>query len=178
MKKTLEFFNTAKPEFSERDVSTQIGVHIEEFDEMLNSLGVYQYGEIRSRLNGLADDYKRGYSNIRHIDKKELLDSLCDQIVTAIGVAKGHGMDIIGAFNEVENSNLSKFYYIGDKELDYSTIQELNDICSEIIRDTRYKGVYWGRLGEYVVFYDENGKIMKNPRTYFEPKLDKYLGEE
>ncbi|SSX60346.1 nucleoside triphosphate pyrophosphohydrolase family protein [Actinobacillus lignieresii] len=42
-------------------------------------------------------------------DKVELLDALCDQIVTAIGVAHMFGMNIQGALQEVANSNDSKF---------------------------------------------------------------------
>jgi predicted HAD superfamily Cof-like phosphohydrolase len=43
------------------------------------------------------------------IDRKALLDSLCDQIVTAVGVAHMFGMDISGALSEVNRSNWSKF---------------------------------------------------------------------
>jgi predicted HAD superfamily Cof-like phosphohydrolase len=39
----------------------------------------------------------------------ELLDALCDQVVTAIGVAYMMGMDIEGALAEVNRSNWSKF---------------------------------------------------------------------
>ena len=41
--------------------------------------------------------------------RRELLDALCDQIVTAVGVAYMLGMDIQGALNEVNRSNWSKF---------------------------------------------------------------------
>ena len=40
---------------------------------------------------------------------KELLDALCDQIVTAVGVAHMFGMNIEGAMDEVNRSNFSKF---------------------------------------------------------------------
>ena len=42
-------------------------------------------------------------------DRKELLDGLCDVIVTAIGVGYTQGFDIIGALSEVSASNDSKF---------------------------------------------------------------------
>lgn len=42
-------------------------------------------------------------------DKTELLDALCDQIVTAVGVAHMFGMNIEGALTEVNRSNWSKF---------------------------------------------------------------------
>ena len=41
--------------------------------------------------------------------RTELLDALCDQIVTAVGVAHMFGLDIEGALAEVNRSNWSKF---------------------------------------------------------------------
>ena len=38
-----------------------------------------------------------------------VLDSLADQIVTAVGTAHMNGMDIVGALHEVNGSNFSKF---------------------------------------------------------------------
>jgi hypothetical protein len=43
------------------------------------------------------------------INRTVLLHALCDQIVTAVGVAHILGMDIEGALREVANSNASKF---------------------------------------------------------------------
>ena len=43
------------------------------------------------------------------IDRQELLDSLADQIVTAVGVARMFELDIVGALKEVNASNYSKF---------------------------------------------------------------------
>ena len=37
------------------------------------------------------------------------LDSIADQLVTATGCATVHGMDPVGALNEVNRSNFSKF---------------------------------------------------------------------
>ena len=41
--------------------------------------------------------------------KEDLLDALCDQIVTAIGVGYMAGFDMAGALQEVIRSNASKF---------------------------------------------------------------------
>lgn len=41
--------------------------------------------------------------------KADLLDALCDQIVTAIGVGYMAGFDMAGALQEVIRSNASKF---------------------------------------------------------------------
>ena len=39
----------------------------------------------------------------------ELLDALVDQIVTAVGVGHMMGMDVLGALEEINRSNFSKF---------------------------------------------------------------------
>lgn len=52
--------------------------------------------------------YRENYSVIIN-DKVGLTDALADQIVTAIGLAYMHGIDIEGALNEVNRSNWSKF---------------------------------------------------------------------
>ena len=46
---------------------------------------------------------------IRSGDEVQLLDALCDQIVTAIGVGYMAGFDMAGALQEVIRSNASKF---------------------------------------------------------------------
>ena len=43
------------------------------------------------------------------VDRVALLDAICDRIVTGIGMAHMLGMDIIGALDEVNRSNFSKF---------------------------------------------------------------------
>ena len=43
------------------------------------------------------------------VDKIALLDALADQIVTVTGVANAFGFDILGALEEVNRSNFSKF---------------------------------------------------------------------
>ena len=74
------WFKTAVPNPTDSNKRVQIGCHLEEMREMLGVWGGF-----------------------------EELDALCDQIVTAIGVAHMSGMDIQGALQEVANSNDSKF---------------------------------------------------------------------
>ena len=70
-------------------------------------------GEAQHSLEVTADNYKAimdwCYNSAKSSNKIELLDSLCDQIVTAIGVAHMLGMDIENALAEVNRSNHSKF---------------------------------------------------------------------
>lgn len=101
------WFKAAKPEPTNKDICTQIGCHYEEVAEMSEAIGAECDAVI------LADVYKRAsdcevdlYAN--DIDHIELLDALCDQIVTATGVAYMMGFDIEGALKEVIRSNNSK----------------------------------------------------------------------
>lgn len=102
------WFQAAKPEPTINDVMTQYGCHLEEVCEGLEATG--DHDESRE-LKGLADWYKSknfcdeppsAYGNI------DILDALCDQIVTATGVAYMMGFDIEGALKEVVRSNNSK----------------------------------------------------------------------
>lgn len=68
------------------------------------------------RIEDLAMEYKEAHEHLVSyisleptINKVELLDSLADQIVTAVGVAHMMGFDILGALEEVNRSNFSKF---------------------------------------------------------------------
>lgn len=108
------WFKAAKPEPTTNDICTQIGCHFEEVAEMHLSLGDSKMCHF---VDQNANDYKKGYTNsivgmmVREhggLSKIELLDALCDQIVTATGVAYMMGFDIEGALKEVIRSNNSK----------------------------------------------------------------------
>ena len=107
-----EWFKAAKPNPSTADVCVQLGCHYEEVSEMSAVL----YDGVEDELVDTAIMYK-----IKHIAylgaveelsadaRVKLLDALCDQVVTAVGVAYMMGMDIEGALAEVNRSNWSKF---------------------------------------------------------------------
>ena len=107
-----EWFKAAKPNPSTADVCVQIGCHYEEVSEMSAVL----YDDVEDELVDTAILYKIKHSEYLGVVEKlsadarvELLDALCDQIVTAVGVAYMMGMDIEGALAEVNRSNWSKF---------------------------------------------------------------------
>lgn len=115
IKSIKNWFETAKPNPTPEDVCVQIGCHYEEVSEMATVTGDMDLIDATKRS---SDEYKN--KNDVYLadldllinsqdDKQELLDALCDQIVTAVGVAHMLGMDIEGALNEVNNSNWSKF---------------------------------------------------------------------
>lgn len=105
---TVDWFREAVREPTDRNRVTQLGVHIEEFSEMLDAIGCTQPAK---DMADAADFFKAGKIQISDlkINREELLDALADQIVTAAGIATLFGMDIVGALQEVNRSNHSKF---------------------------------------------------------------------
>ncbi len=107
-----QWFKKAKPEPTNKDIYTQIGCHYEEVSEM--DVAIMDADDEQGDNELLAKWYK-GLSpeiadyEVSGINQIELLDSLCDQIVTAIGVGYMMGFDMQGALNEVIRSNNSKF---------------------------------------------------------------------
>ncbi len=109
-----EWFKAAKPNPSTADVCVQIGCHYEEVSEMCAALCD---DDVACELADTALLYKMNHNwcigaieELFTADARvELLDALCDQIVTAVGVAYMMGMDIEGALAEVNRSNWSKF---------------------------------------------------------------------
>ena len=102
-----QWFALAVPEPTVKNRSVQIGVHLEEVAEMAAALND---ADLAATLDVIADQYKVDPTiRLDTVDRTELLDALCDQIVTAIGVAHMFGLDIEGALDEVNRSNNSKF---------------------------------------------------------------------
>lgn len=116
IKEIKKWFELAIPEPTDKSRVVQIGCHLEEVAEMTGALARGK-DSLTEMLNESANDCKKASdeeiayfsSIIGEIDRIELLDSLCDQIVTAIGVAHMFGFDIEGALKEVNRSNFSKF---------------------------------------------------------------------
>jgi predicted HAD superfamily Cof-like phosphohydrolase len=124
---TIESLNLwhkrARPEPTEESFNVQLGCHLEEVVEMLGTLYISEDGDnsdeawnARVWLNVCAEKLKSGEYTATIGNRKELLDSLADQIVTAVGVAHCAKMDIVAACEEVNKSNWSKFNYKGFPE--------------------------------------------------------------
>lgn len=112
---TIHWFQKARPEPSEQDFSTQLGVHFEEVREMVLALKANHVDAqsiidtVQSSLHVLGNLLKANPGIITVNDPIEMLDGLCDQVVTATGVAHTLGYDFYGAMTEVNASNFSKF---------------------------------------------------------------------
>ena len=111
----------ARPEPTEKDFNVQLGCHLEEFVEMLDSLTISGYpGFLKAidTIEEIAEKLKDGSLTVSTVDRVDLLDSLADQIVTAVGVGVCAKMDMDAAVEEVNRSNWSKFNYKGFPEID------------------------------------------------------------
>lgn len=112
------WFEQAVPAPTIQNFQVQLGCHFEEVAEMLIELRVvgtaqhvsgHAVQEALRAVSKLADQLKQGEITVVPLSRKLLLDSICDQNVTGIGVAHVLGMDIEGALSEVNQSNWSKF---------------------------------------------------------------------
>lgn len=106
VEEVLKWFQLAVPKPTEKNRAVQLGCHYEEVGEMLEATLDW---EAQGAIQEISDAWKRGIDDVSGFNRNALLDSLCDQIVTAIGVAHMFGFDIVGALDEVNRSNFSKF---------------------------------------------------------------------
>ena len=117
LRKTLNWFEVARPEAAPNTFSVQFGVHCEEFAETLDAIDPLDdelaelIQDASKAVKELASALKKGTHTLQKDDliRVDLLDGLCDTIVTAVGTAHALGMDIVGAMDEVNSSNFSKF---------------------------------------------------------------------
>lgn len=106
-----DWFKLAVPTPTDKNRAVQIGCHFEEVAEMGDAIGAETLAQT---AHATAEIYKVDLTegipvSATHFNRQELLDALCDQIVTAVGVAHMFDMDIEGALTEVNRSNWSKF---------------------------------------------------------------------
>src|SRR5690606_22494682 len=114
IQETKKWFEAAVPAPTEENFNVQLGCHLEEVVEMLDNLCTKQGDDIllaraADSLEDLSKALKNGSYKVSALRAVDHLDALADQIVTAVGCAHMAGMDIVGALNEVNRSNFSKF---------------------------------------------------------------------
>lgn len=115
LKKIEQWHQKARPAPDAAAFNVQLGCHFEEFAEMLDTLVAVNPAShehlcsVRLRLAAMATDLKHGFIKIQIDNRKAFLDSLADQVVTAIGVGHCAGMQTAEACERVNDSNWSKF---------------------------------------------------------------------
>jgi predicted HAD superfamily Cof-like phosphohydrolase len=111
----LEWHKRACPHPDHKAFTVQLGCHCEEVAEMMDTIqaldqqGAQVIEEAAVAMRRLADMLKAGHRQVIITNRTELLDSLADQMVTAVGVGYRAGMQPIEALTEVDVSNWSKF---------------------------------------------------------------------
>lgn len=105
----------ARPEPTPENFNVQLGCHLEEIEEMLSALtsaDLKTYSwlvNLQECVTALASQLKSGIGSVQIIDRCGFLDSLADQVVTAVGVGHCAGMNVPTACERVDQSNWSKF---------------------------------------------------------------------
>ena len=119
-----EWFDTAVPEPTARNFTTQLGCDLEEGVELLESLqGNTLEAEERlkvfiQQMHEFAESMKRGEISVSVKNRVAFLDAVCDKIVTGTGLAAYEKMDIETALDVVNASNWSKFDEFGNPIFD------------------------------------------------------------
>lgn len=104
--------SSARPHPTSENVNVQLGCHLEELCEMLDSLKFLDCPAatiLNVAAKMVADDLKSGVAVVCIGSRQDLLDSLADQIVTAVGVGHCANMDVPQACDRVDESNWSKY---------------------------------------------------------------------
>lgn len=115
----VAFMERAFPEPKTKNLHTQIGVHFEEIREMVQVLEksaldqktLFIVNMLAQALKACEIHFKNGDNlvDIKPGMREEMLDGICDQLVTATGIGYMLRMDVAGGFGEVNRSNFSKF---------------------------------------------------------------------
>lgn len=107
----IRWFEIAKPKPTAKDQVSQMAYHADEFAEMMDAVGRtdmrIKAQDMCIKLLSVASNEAKEFIN--RIDDVALLDALCDQIITAIGVGVLLGYDMEKALAEVNRSNYTKF---------------------------------------------------------------------
>ena len=108
----------ARPKPDQRAINAQLGAHLEEVCEMLETITIqhpdgttipFTATNAYASLLWASKDLKAQMVNVICHDRKGLCDALADQVVTAVGVGHTLGIDVPGAAGRVNASNWSKF---------------------------------------------------------------------
>jgi predicted HAD superfamily Cof-like phosphohydrolase len=102
----------ARPTPTKKDFNVQLGCHFEEIAEMMDTItcsDTAEWAMLKRDVNLMAKRLKAGAVDVHVEFRKDFLDSLADQIVTATGAGHCAGMQITEAVRRVNSSNWSKY---------------------------------------------------------------------
>ena len=101
-------------EFNPRKVALYTGLILEEVRELLETYDDPRLGKLITAVEFHSKQFKNGDFNeaATKINREEALKETIDIAVVALGEGISLGADIVGACDEVSNSNLSKFPFV------------------------------------------------------------------
>ena len=132
-----------RPEPGDKDFQVQLGCHFEEIVEMLeclegdNGMSRLMISSVAYELGKLSRALKIGTVRVSIQDRARMLDSICDQIVTGVGVGHCAKMNVVEGLRRVDASNWSKFDANG---------QPIRDANGKIVKGPNYKEPNLGDL--------------------------------
>ena len=121
---TANWFKRVVPTPTTANFNVQLSCHVEEFLEMLQALegaslaANFWLNDMQTELESFRKALRSQTIELTVADRKEFLDSLADQVVTAAGVAHMSGMSLPEALVRVNASNYSKFDEVGNPIFD------------------------------------------------------------
>lgn len=152
-------------------------------DELDSILDVIVVGSYLAQLIGyklhywqeniLAEDYYSTMESIVTCCDMEDTEQAITYVEDIMAIFLELDIDHLGAINEVLSSNMSKFIKV-EGNLTWEQQECYDLICKSIVDKGRYFGVTWQRVGDYIMFRDENGKCLKAP-CFREPNLSQYI---
>lgn len=123
IKSINNWFTSAKPTPTNQALVQQLSYHLEELSELFEAIN---YNVAKEFMLALKEDTlevaRMGEEACTRMvntwDRVKVLDALGDQVVTAIGIANYAKMDMVGALENISQSNWSKFDENGKPILD------------------------------------------------------------
>lgn len=120
IERTKRWFELAVPTPTSKNFNVQLGVHFEEIHEMLAEVKPVDDADIETVIllaaasavcKQLGDHLKTKGAVVTVPEENRLLflDSIADQLVTAVGCAHMQNMNVVSGLDEVNRSNFSKF---------------------------------------------------------------------
>ena len=115
LQNTVSWFQKAVPNPTDKNMRVQLGVHLEEIAELLEEAFTNDHttmnhlAQTRKWLTYLSNHLKQTSASVVFPDREATLDAICDQLVTGAGLGHMMSMDVVGALDDVNFSNWSKF---------------------------------------------------------------------
>lgn len=120
----------------------------------------------------VQDGYNQTERGLLQGDSRTVQIGLNNVVLSVIGIAHAHNFDLVGAFNEVHQSNMSKFCTSKEAalaDIDVRVAQGKEDYIGATVGEVTHDGKTF-----YVINRAVDGKVLKGT-GFFEPDLSKFI---